>query len=236
MRGTIVPLSLAWMTAAGAAGGCSLFDQTGGGPLNFDLPTSTFEVKSTNPQWWPSPPYGVPYVVCQGPTAVVSDCCQLSASIPALDCQIYPLGCDDNGVCALAFDYDAIVEIDLGRDVAALQRQHGRVLAQATLAAFDTKAAGAGLAFLRTASLFVAPQGAVSSRTAGARLLASIPLEPTEAHVDLTADARVDFSSVLADFNTPFALILSTHVVVESILPPTAVAAISVTGKVDARF
>jgi len=47
----------------------------------------------------------------------------------AIDCQEYPLSCDPaDGYCALAFDYDDAVEIDLGRDVSALKDRPRRVL------------------------------------------------------------------------------------------------------------
>ncbi len=40
MRGTVGPLWLAWLATAGAAGGCTMFDQVGGGNLSFDLPAT----------------------------------------------------------------------------------------------------------------------------------------------------------------------------------------------------
>ena len=57
MRGTVGPLWLAWLVAAGAAGGCSIFDEVGGGNLSFDLPVARdFTINSTDSRWWPAPP------------------------------------------------------------------------------------------------------------------------------------------------------------------------------------
>jgi len=75
MRGTLGPLWLAWLAAAGAAGGCSMFDQVGSGSLSFKLSAPDFRIDSTDSRWWPSPPNGVPEVVCSGPAALVSNCC-----------------------------------------------------------------------------------------------------------------------------------------------------------------
>ena len=238
MRGTVGPLWLAWLGAVGAAGGCSLFDQVGGGNLSFDLPAPDFRIDSTDPRWWPSPPYGVPDVVCSGPAALVSDCCQPPPPMAAVDCQAYPLSCDGSGMCALVFDYDDAVEIHLARDVPALKQQRDRVLTQATLATIDTtvEVADAGTLPLRTASLWVAPQGVTSTRVAGAVFLAGIPLTSGKSRVDLVADARDALSAFLVDFNTPFVLILSGHVVVESELVPKTAETINVAGRVDASF
>lgn len=238
MRGTVGPLWLAWLAAAGAAGGCSMFDQVGSGSLSFKLLAPDFHIDSTDPRWWPSPPSGVPEVVCSGPAALVSNCCQPPPPMPAVDCQAYPLSCDDSQMCALVFDYDDAVEIDLGSDVPELQQQRDRVLTQATLASFDTtvEVADAGTLPLRAASLWAAPQGAKSDRAAGAVFLAGIPLTSGISHVDLAADAQDALSAFLMDFNTPFALILSGHVVIESAPVPNTALTINVAGQVNASF
>jgi len=239
MRGTVGPLWLAWLAAAGAAGGCSMFDQVGGGNLSFDLPvTRDFQIDSTDPRWWPAPPYGVPDVVCSGSAALVSDCCQPPPPMAAVDCQAYPLSCGDSGRCALVFDYDDAVEIYLARDVPALQQQRDRVLTQATLAAIDTtmEVADAGTLPLRAASLWVAPENATSDQAAGAVFLTGIPLRLGTSRVDLAADAREALSAILMDFNTPFVLILSGHVVVGSALVPKTALTINVSGQVNASF
>ena len=250
MRVTVVPFSFAWLAvAAPVVSGCSLFDGVGGGGLSFDLPVATFKVDPNDPRWWPSPPQGVPHVVCSGPAALVTDCCQPPAPMAAVDCQAYPLTCDDDRMCSLVFDYDEAVEIDLGRDVPELQHRRGSVLAQATIAAIDTKVfaqvtragtertvGGVDTLPLRTASLYVAPQGAGSARVPGAAFLAGIPLGSEDSHVDLAPDARRALSAFLTDFNTPFTLILSTHVVIGGAAVPKAVAQVEVAGRVDASF
>jgi hypothetical protein len=235
MRGTVGLLSFAWLAAALAAGGCSMFDQVGGGELSFGLPPATFRIDTTDSRWWPSPPMGVPQVVCRGPAALVTDCCQPPPPMAAVDCQEYPLSCADDAMCALAFDYDDAEEIDLGI-VPALQDQRRSVLAQATVEQIDTQVdvADAGALPLRATSLYVAPQGTSSTSATGAIFLAAIPL--TSGTVNLAASAQLAFSSFLMDFNTPFTLILSTHAVVESGPAPTGAVTIVVNGRVKASF
>jgi len=117
MRGTVGPLSLAWLVAAGAAGGCSFFDEVGGANLKFsDLPVARdFKINSTDSRWWPCRRWVYQTWSVAARPRLVSDCCQPPAPMLAVDCQEYPLSCDPaDGYCALAFDYDDAVEIDLG--------------------------------------------------------------------------------------------------------------------------
>jgi hypothetical protein len=239
MRGTVGLLWLAWLATAGAASGCTLFDDVGGGNLSFDLPVVTFKIDSTDARWLSAPPKGVPDVVCSGPAALVSNCCQPPPEMDAVDCQAYPLSCDKSGMCVLAFAYDDAKEIYLARDVLALQHRRHLVLEQATLASIDTtvEAADAGSLPVQAASLYVAPRGATSSGAAGAVFLADIPLTSGTNHVDLTAAAQNALSAFLVDFNTPFVLILSGHVAIGSALvPPNAALTIAVAGEVNASF
>jgi hypothetical protein len=248
MRGTVGCFWLAWLVAAApAAGGCRMFDQVGGGGLSFGLPDASFRIDTSDSRWWPCPPKGVPEVVCSGPAALVADCCQPSSAIdPAVDCQEYPLTCDDDpsspqpGRCALAFDYDDSVEIDLGRRLVALQDQRGWVLAQATVDRIDITVpqsdAGAAPLPLRAVSLYVAPQGIASARAAGAVFLADVPWRSESSHVNLALEARLALSAFLTDFNTPFTLILSGHVVEQSGPVPTGAVTVDVTGRVNASF
>jgi hypothetical protein len=239
MRGTVGPFWLAWLVAAVSAGGCSFFDQVGGGDLNFVLPINReFRIDSADSRWWPSPSRGVPEVICSGPAALVSDCCQPPEPMTAVNCQQYPLSCDPaDGWCALAFDYDDAVEIDLGSDVPALRDHPLRVLAQATLATIETTVTpGPGALPLRAASLYAAPQGTTSARAAGATFVAEVPLGSGKRQVDVGARAQIGLSPFLTDFNTPFVLILSTRVVVKSGAAPEGVETIRVEGRVDASY
>ena len=74
-----------------------MFDQVGGGNLSFDLPATLFTIDSTDARWLSAPPNGVPDVVCSGPAALVSNCCQPPPPMAAVDCQAYPLSCDKSG-------------------------------------------------------------------------------------------------------------------------------------------
>ncbi len=213
-----------------------MFDQAGGGNLSFDLPV-TFKIDSTDSRWLAAPPSGVPNVVCSGPAALVSNCCQPPPPMDPVDCQAYPLSCDKSGMCVLAFDYDDVVEIYLA-SVPALQHRRHLVFAQATLARIDTtvEAADAGTLPVQAASLYVAPWGATSTGAAGAVFLADIPLTSGTNHVDLTAGARDALSAFLIDFNTRFVLILSGHVAIGSALVPKTTLTIAVAGEVNASF
>jgi hypothetical protein len=218
-----------------------MFDQVGGGELSFDLPPATFGISTTDSRWWPYPPTGVPEVVCRGPAALVTDCCQPPAPMAAVDCQEYPLSCDDHDdMCALAFDYDDAKEIDL-RNVPALQDQRRWVLAQATvdhlnIAASQTDAGVAPLP-LRAVNLYVAPQGVVSAHAASATFLTGIPWTSKNSQVALAVEAQVALSAFLTDFNTPFVLILSSHVVEESGPAPSGAMSVVVSfGRVKASY
>ena len=241
MRGTVGPLWVAWLAAAiPAAGGCSLFDQVGGGALSFDLTPAPFGISTTDSRWWQPPPTGVPQVVCRGPAALVADCCQLSPIIdPVVDCQEYPLSCDDHDRCALAFDYDDTNEIDL-RNVPALQDERHWVLAQATIDPLEIRVSKADAGIdplpLRAVGLYVAPRGVVSAHAAGAMFLASIPWQSDDSQVTLAAEAQVALSTYLTDFNTPFDLILSGQVVEESGPVPTGELTIKLKGRVQASY
>jgi len=241
MRGTVGPFWLAWLVAAVAAGGCSFFDQVGSGGLTFSLPINReFRIDSADSRWWPCPFQGVPEVVCSGPAALVTDCCQPPEPMNPVDCQEYPLSCDPaDGYCALAFDYDDAVEIDLGTDVPALRARPDRVLAQATLPTIETTVtSGVGSLPLRAASLYAAPQGTTSARAVGAIFLAEVPLGSDKGQeVDVGTQAQIGLSPFLTDFNTPFVLILSTRVVVKSGAAPEGVETIRIDhGQVVASY
>ena len=163
---------------------------------------------------------GVPDVVCSGPAALVSDCCQPPAPMPAVDCQAYPLSCDRSGMCVLAFAYDDAVEIDLARDVPALKHRrsiwysHRQPLPASTPRWRRPTLAACPC---RPPASTSAPQGATSARAAGASFLADVPIDVGRRVTWISLrQAQDGLSAFLMDFNTPFVLILSGHVVVES--------------------
>jgi hypothetical protein len=241
MRGTVVPLGLIWLVALAAAGGCSLSGEVGGGEVSFDLPAAEFEIDTSDVRWQLAPANGVPDVVCGGPAALISDCCQL----PGFDCQVYPLTCSDQR-CAMVFDYEDAMEMDVGNNVEVLQDRRKWVLARASLDAFRRTVHVTDGFPLKQADLYVAPQGSHSKNATGARLLTSISLVATQStgapdaqaapSVELPPEAQSALSSFLMDFNTPFSLILSAHVVVKSRDMARGEVAVRLTGRVNASF
>jgi hypothetical protein len=174
------------------------------------------------------PPDGIPNVICSGAAALTEDCCNPPARgdepAKSIDCRRYPLSCDTDGWCALAFDFDAQAPIDLG-NVPALRERRGWVMANAEMAEIKTtlkeiRITEAGKmepeAFpLESAALYVAPKGGLSPKHPDSRFLAIIPHAP-DSSVALDANARSALSTFLVDFNTPFTLILAIHVAIEA--------------------
>jgi hypothetical protein len=125
------------------AGACTRNDEVGAGEVVFKLPTATFSVTSdsSDSRWRPMPPDGIPNVICSGAAALTEDCCNPPARgdepAKSIDCRRYPLSCDTDGWCALAFDFDAQAPIDLG-NVPALRERRGWVMANAEMAEIKT--------------------------------------------------------------------------------------------------
>jgi hypothetical protein len=255
-----VLLVLAWLAMAGLA--CTRNDRVGGGEFTFELPAAKFSVSSdpNDPRWRLAPPEGIPDVICRGAAALTDDCCHAPAPAgsPAptinVDCQLYPLSCDAAGFCALAFDYDDQATIDLGGsdDLPELSERRGWVLANADLAVIKTTINLPQGFPIESAALYVAPQGVLSHKAPASKLLSNIPLDQQKADkpssVALDADARFLLSTFLADFNTPFTLILGVRVAIEAAhtqaeridaeLGPDAIqkATFTVSGSVRASF
>lgn len=218
-----VLLVLAWLAMAGMA--CTRNDRVGGGEFSFELPAAEFLVSSdpNDPRWRLAPPEGIPDVLCRGQAALTDDCCHAPAPagspMPTInvDCQIYPLSCDAAGFCALAFDYDDQATIDLGgsEDLSELHERRGWVLANADLAVIRTEINLPQRFPVESAALYVAPQGVLSHKASASKFLSDIPLDQ-QSSVALDADARFLLSTFLADFNTPFSLILGVRVAIEA--------------------
>jgi len=220
----------AWLAMAGAA--CTNNEDVGAGEVSFDLPPVGFSVISgpSESRWRAMPPTGIPNVLCRGVAALTDDCCHPPAlagspePTESVNCQQYPLSCDNAGWCALVFEYSDSITIDLSR-LPALKSRRGWVLANADLAVLNCKVdLRAGLppnspnlpSFpIESAALYVAPQGVLSPRAPSSRFLMDIPLE-ADSSVALDAEARSVLASFLVDFNTPFTLILNARVAIEA--------------------
>jgi hypothetical protein len=212
-RGSLV---LFWLAMASL--GCTQND-VGGGVVDFEMPKASFFISSgaSEPRWRDLPPGGIPNVLCSGPAALTDDCCHPPAaagSLESIDCQQYPLRCDLAGWCALVFDFDDEYTIELGTRELALKERRGWVLAHANLAVIESTVDLNNLP-IESAALYVAPQGVLSPRSDASRFLSAIPLNPSSS-VALGADAQRVLSGFLADFNTPFNLILTARIAIEA--------------------
>jgi hypothetical protein len=238
-------LVLAGLAMAGV--GCFQDDDVGGGVVNFDLPSASFSVVSgpNDPRWRASPPEGIPDVVCSGAAALTDDCCHPPGRENGMDCQRYPLSCDAAGWCALGFEYDYQVVVDLGGRVPALSERRGWVLASADLPGIECTVDLQGLP-IESAALYVAPQGVLSPESPASKFLVDLPLDTGRepAWVALNGNARSALSAFLVDFNTPFTLILDAHIAIEAThtkggkttWAPGATATFVIDGRVRASF
>ncbi len=205
-------VALAFALALGTAlCGCGMSDELPANQATFAI-EAKFELSTSNPSWRVPPPAGVPAWVCEGHAALVSDCCH-TPSGGEFDCGRYPLRCDVDGFCALAFDYEVPFTVDL-EATPELDAFRGRAMTTAFLEEFTLLADGAVLP-VRSMDLYVAPAG-TSWSEAGAVYLATRepPTDRSEIRVPLSAAARASLASFLLDFHTPFDLVLVSHVVI----------------------
>lgn len=209
--------------------GCGLSDD-----VRFDLPAE-FTVSTSDAQWRASPPEGVPTWVCDGRAALVSDCCH-TPSGESFDCGHYPLRCDGDGFCALAFDYHSVQTVNLDA-VASLRAFRGRTMTGAMLSEFLVVAEGAMLP-IRTMDIFVGPRDAEPNEPS-AVLLASFvpPADLSKVSVPLSAEARSALSSFIVDAHSPFDLTLVSRVfVTRGQVSATGLMSLSLSGKVEAHY
>jgi hypothetical protein len=245
MRGTVVPLLFVCLAAFSVAGGCGLSEEVGDSEVIFELPidpTQPFTIGTSDPRWWPSPSFpgathnAVPEGVCSGGVAMGPDCCEQLASMRGDSCDTYPLTCGEDRTCALVFDYESVLEIDIGKNVDVLQDRRGWVLSQASLDEIRAGVEGIESLPVQALGLYAGPQAATSSRSPGVRFLSDVrPVTGTDL-IKPSPEAQAALTPFLLDFNTPFSLILSAHVVVKSGPMPNGVATIGLSGRVNARF
>jgi hypothetical protein len=220
--------------------GCGSLGENTPDRLDFDLPllTPTFAVPSANQRWPPMPPGGIPDLVCAGPEALTTNCCSPPAPAQAIDCQIYPLSCDSSdNTCAMVFDFEQSADVDLTkvREVAAVA---GRIFSSVSLVSLTTVVTDKNeLPVLRTASLFVAPEDATSSTTPGAAYLAPVDLLAPGAQVVVPdALAQAAFSGYATNYETPFSILLSAHMVLKHNSATTGAVGFTVAARSEARY
>jgi hypothetical protein len=214
--------------------GCSSWDEDTPDHLDFALPTMAWTLSVGDPQWRksPGPDVEMPRFLCAGGQALSSDCCARG-----FDCQTYPLACDpDTRSCALTFDVEMATTIDLAV-VASVAAAHGRVFADVDLVDMEAViAALAGWPF-RSARLFLGPANLAASSEPSAILVSSVDLFEGGRAVHPEAAALSAFAGFARDYQTPFNLLLSLHVVVPNggVAPPNPFR-MSLTGNARAYY
>jgi hypothetical protein len=205
--------------------------------LDFALPTFKFTVSSASQQWRTAPPGGIPNKVCAGPEAVTTDCCSSALVYPPIDCQQYPVACNpDDNYCALVFDVEDSVDVDLATDVSEIAAVQGHVFASVSLLSLTTTITGIGQLPIRSANLYVAPGDSESASSPSAALLSPISLTTGPNVVTPDSAAQQAFSNFAKDYQARFSLVLSAHFVIPGSTAPTGSVAFTVTGKARAYY
>jgi hypothetical protein len=205
--------------------------------LDFALPTSTIDISSRDPQWRSAPATVVPTMVCGGPQALSTDCCSPPAPASPVDCTQYPLACDPNNhLCALTFDVDGRVQVDLDTDAHEVAAVDGRVFTRVSLLALTTSVTTPEVLPIRSANLFIAPKDAGSSSIANATLLGPVDLTADTTAVAVSAAAQQAFSDLARQYRVPFSLWISAHVVAAGGGTPDGSVSFHVNGRARAWY
>jgi len=211
--------------------GCNSLDEDTPDRLDFALPTVSWTISTDDPQWRASPPRdaATPGFVCAGPEVLPgADCCA-----PPLDCQEYPFACDPNSnFCALTFDVDLAETVLLAEQVQALAAARGRAFARVELLALATNVDKPDGLPIRAASLFIGPEDLATSSDPSAVLLASVALVKGSFAAPLEGAGARAFAGFAQEYQTPFSLLLSAHVVVPNgAVVPSGMVQVTATGQ-----
>ncbi len=193
------------------------------------------KLSSDDARWKAVPPEGWPAMTCAGPDAEVSDCCQLPASRPQVDCQKVASECDqDLNQCVLYVVYQESATIDLLKEVPSLDEQKDQLPRQVLLQSVTSSFASDFDWPLPAVGMYVAPATAKDITDPQAVFLATIP--PENATVPLDLAAQRTFSDFAVSFRTPFKLFFASTIKVLSGPAPQGHLAIAVTGRIEADF
>ena len=217
--------------------GCGPLQENTPDRLNFALPSLLFEVSSQSPQWRQPPSTGVPNMVCAGPQAIGTDCCAPPSPLPLIDCQQYPVACDPvDNFCALTFDVEEKLVVDLVMDVPEVAAVEGRVFADVSILELGITVTGPANLPIRGAELYVGPADLGGSSSAAANQLAPVSLASGTNLVVPGADAQQAFSSFAKDYRTPFSILLAAHVVVPNGTSPAGRVTVRVNARAQALY
>jgi hypothetical protein len=201
--------------------------------LDFTLRTLSFVVESRISP----PPGGIPNMVCAGPQALATDCCNPPPPSPPIDCQQYPIVCDEvEHFCALSYDSESTAETNLLADVPAVAAVDGRAFASVSLVAVYATVTSKGNLPVRSASLYLGPKGLASAASPEATLFATLLLSPGTTVLTPPAEAQQAFSRLARDYRTPFSWLLSAHLVVAPGITPSGSVTLTVAATAEARY
>jgi hypothetical protein len=110
--------------------------------------------------------------------------------------------------------------VDLVNDVPAIAAVQGRAFAKVELLSLNVSVSLAPGLPIRATSLYIGPHGLPASSDPAATFFAPVKLVSGAQAVVPDVPARQAFSSFARDYETPFSLLLSAHVVVSSDNPP----------------
>ena len=229
--------ALAMAGSAGVSSGCGAINSLG--TLTFDLPPKSFSF-DTSSSGWKAPPSTFPSVTCGTTGQQVTDCCHPPAPAPAPDCGgTTPLLCE-SGVCVLEFPVVITQAIDLKMEVPSLSSLGGQTLAQVGISQITYTIASTLNVVLPPIDVYVADQGAMSSKDATAKKFGTIPATPAGAtqsgNMVLDPNGQAAFSHYASSFSTPFTIIAQTTMIVPPGSPvPAGKVDVTVGGKVTAK-
>jgi len=200
-----------------------------------DIHLWSTKFSSEEPRWQTLPEEGWPAMTCLGPEAEVSDCCDLPATRPQVDCQEVASECDaDLNQCVLYFVYQEVATVDLMKEVPSLE-EHQEELPRQVLLQSVTSSTTCDFEWpLPSVNMYVAPGTVKSAADPQAVYLATIP--PRDSTVLLAESAQHAFSDIAVDYHTPFNLIFATTITVTSGPRPQGRLAIDVSGRIEAAF
>jgi hypothetical protein len=214
--------------------GCSWWDEDTSDHVDFALPSITFTVSPSDPQWrkWPSPNTPVPGFVCSGPEALSTDCCA-----PPYDCQRYPFACDPTThFCALTFAMESAQTVDLVEKSSAVAAVRGHVFSRVELLSLSTLVDLSPELPIRSASLYVGPGGLAASTDPAATFFASVILFPEAQPVVPDLAGQQAFSNLARDYEAPFSVLLSAHVVIPNDDSPKGTFSATLSGQARAYY
>lgn len=216
------------------AAGCK-FDLGTIKEFSADISLWDYKLSSDDARWRTIPAEGWPVMTCLGPEAEVSDCCQLPAARPQVDCQKVASECDQElNQCVLYFAYQESATIDLLKEAPSLAEQKNQIPQRVLLRSVTSSFTSDFEWPLPAVAMYVAPATVKDFADPRAVYLATIP--PQSATVPLDEAAQRAFSDFAVDFRTPFKLFFASTIKVESGPAPQGQLSIQVTGRIEASF